>query len=102
MPTPDELQQLSDEIRRAGAMLVQVAHDGDPEILMIVHRCIHRFSRSTNVIGFFLAGSVRGFFVTHMGSSRGNTIASLITLLSVSALSLVATHLPSSCTYAVG
>ena len=25
MPTPDELQQLSDEIRRAGAMLVQVA-----------------------------------------------------------------------------
>lgn len=67
-----------------------------------LHRCIHRFSRSTNVIGFFLAGSVRGFFVTHMGSSRGNTIASLITLLSVSALSLVATHLPSSCTYAVG
>lgn len=63
-----------------------------------LHRCIHRFSRSTNVIGFFLAGSVRGFFVTHMGSSRGNTIA----LLSVSALSLVATHLPSSFTYAVG
>lgn len=36
MPTPDELQQLSDEIRRAGAMLVQVAHDGDPEILMMI------------------------------------------------------------------
>lgn len=36
MPTPAELQQLSDEIRRAGAMLVQVAHDGDPEILMMI------------------------------------------------------------------
>ena len=67
-----------------------------------LHRCIHRFSRSTNVIGFFLAGSVRGFFVTHMGSSRGNTIASLITFLSVSVPLLVATHLPSSCTYADG
>lgn len=36
MPTPAELHQLSDEIRRAGAMLVQVAHDGDPEILMMI------------------------------------------------------------------
>ena len=36
MPTPDELQQLSDDIRHVGAMLVQIAHDGDPDLLLML------------------------------------------------------------------
>ena len=36
MPTPDELQQLSDDIRHVGAMLVQIANDGDPDLLLMI------------------------------------------------------------------
>ena len=58
MPTPDELQQLSDDIRHVGAMLVQIAHDGHPDRLLMIVRATREKSRQlggVSVSSCFLA-----------------------------------------------